>query len=114
MGGIFGEGVDLAGERLSGTVVIGTGLPAVCAERELIRRYYDENNGRGFDYAYTYPGLNRVLQAAGRVIRSENDKGFVILVDGRFAGYKYKRLFPSWWRPRYFTGGDESIAGYIT
>ncbi len=114
MGGIFGEGVDLPGEKLSGAVVVGTGLPAVCNERELIRRYYDETNGEGFDYAYTYPGLNRVLQAAGRVIRSEKDKGFVILIDGRFAGRKYRDLFPSWWKPRYFTYGNESISEYIT
>lgn len=114
MGGIFGEGIDLEGEKLSGVIIIGTGLPTVCAEREMIRSYYNENNGRGFDYAYTYPGLNRVLQAAGRVIRSESDRGFIILIDSRFAGRKYKALYPIWWKPEYFTGGDRSMADSIS
>ena len=113
MGGIFGEGIDLAGERLSGAVIIGTGLPTVCPERELIMNYYNEANGAGFDYAYTYPGLNRVLQAAGRVIRSEEDRGFVILVDKRFAGWKYRELYPEWWFPEYILSSDEYITDYI-
>lgn len=114
MGGIFGEGIDLAGEKLSGVAIIGTGLPTVSPERELIKDYYDENNGSGFDYAYTYPGLNRVLQAAGRVIRSETDRGFVILIDSRFAGKKYRYLYPDWWAPRYFTGDDWAVSNYIS
>lgn len=113
MGGIFGEGIDLAGERLSGVVVIGTGLPTVCPERELIMNHYEEKNGLGFDYAYTFPGINRVLQAAGRVIRSEYDKGFVILIDKRFGGYKYRDLFPEWWRPQYITDRDDDVTDYI-
>ncbi len=113
MGGIFGEGIDLAGEKLSGVAIIGTGLPTVCPEREMIRSYYDECNGRGFDYAYTYPGLNRVLQAAGRVIRSETDKGFVILIDSRFAKRQYRNLYPYWWKPRYFIGDDWAVSNYI-
>ena len=114
MGGIFGEGIDLAGDKLSGVAVIGTGLPTVNPEREMIRSYYDEANGRGFDYAYTYPGLNRVLQAAGRVIRSETDTGFVILIDSRFAGRRYRNLYPYWWSPRYFTGDDWAVSNYIS
>ncbi|MDX1357863.1 MAG: helicase C-terminal domain-containing protein, partial [Clostridia bacterium] len=114
MGGIFGEGIDLAGDKLSGVAIIGTGLPMVCPEREMIKQYYDETNGRGFDYAYTYPGLNRVLQAAGRVIRSEVDKGFVVLIDTRFAGRKYRALYPYWWSPRYFTGNDWAVSNYIS
>ncbi len=113
MGGIFGEGIDLAGERLSGVVIIGTGLPTVCPERELIMNHYNEKNGSGFDYAYTFPGLNRVLQAAGRVIRSEYDKGFVILIDKRFISYKYRDLYPEWWVPEYITSSDEDITDYI-
>ncbi len=97
MGGLFGEGIDLVGEKLSGAVVIGPGLPTVGPERELIRKYFDDLNMNGFDYSYTFPGLNKVLQAAGRVIRSEEDKGFVLLVDSRFASNKYKSLFPKWW-----------------
>ncbi|MFO7611554.1 MAG: ATP-dependent DNA helicase [Clostridia bacterium] len=114
MGGIFGEGIDLAGDRLSGVAVIGTGLPAVCPERELIKRYYDGINGQGFDYAYTYPGLNRVLQAAGRVIRSENDRGFVLLIDSRFTGRKYMELYPSWWSPGCLSGNKAQAADYIS
>jgi DNA excision repair protein ERCC-2 len=97
MGGIFGEGIDLAGDRLVGAVVVGVGLPQVGFERELIRRYFDWRNGRGFDFAYLFPGMNRVLQAAGRVIRSEDDRGVVLLIDSRFRQARYRRLFPDWW-----------------
>ena len=84
MGGIFAEGIDLAGDRLSGAVVVGVGLPQLSVERDLIAEYYKKVNGRGFEYAYMLPGLNRVMQAAGRVIRTENDRGFVLLLDDRF------------------------------
>jgi DNA excision repair protein ERCC-2 len=99
MGGIFGEGIDLVGERLIGAIIVGVGLPQLCIERDLIRGYFQESRGRGFEYAYTYPGMNRVLQATGRVIRSEADRGAVLLVDARFAEPRYQRLFPKWWRP---------------
>ena len=99
MGGIFGEGIDLAGERLIGAIIVGVGLPHLCLERDLIRRLFQENLGSGFDYAYTYPGMNRVLQATGRVIRSETDCGVVLLIDTRFGEPRYRRLFPAWWRP---------------
>ena len=81
MGGIFGEGIDLAGERLIGAIIVGVGLPQLCLERDLIRGLFQENIGSGFDYAYTYPGMNRVLQATGRVIRSETDCGVVLLIE---------------------------------
>jgi len=97
MGGLFGEGIDLVGEMLSGAAIIGPGLPMVCPEREIIKKYFDDNDMSGFDYSYTYPGMNRVLQAAGRVIRSERDTGFVLLIDSRFGTSKYKSLFPKWW-----------------
>ena len=100
MGGIFGEGIDLAGERLSGAAVVGVGLPGICPEREIIRRYYAETNGRGFEYAYQYPGINRVMQAAGRVIRSSADRGAVLLIDTRFAAPRYRSLFPKHWQPK--------------
>lgn len=99
MGGIFGEGIDLLGERLVGAVVVGVGLPQLCLERELIRNHFDEHGLPGFDYAYTFPGMNRVLQAAGRVIRSDEDRGVVLLVDERFTEERYRALFPAWWRP---------------
>jgi DNA excision repair protein ERCC-2 len=97
MGGIFGEGIDLVGERLVGAAVIGVGLPQICLERDLIRHYFDERQIAGFEYAYTYPGMNRVLQAAGRVIRTGSDRGAILLVDRRFGQSRYRRLFPPTW-----------------
>ncbi len=102
LGGIFGEGIDLKGERLIGAVIVGTGLPLVCDERELFRRYYDEQqeSGRdGFSCAYLYPGMNKVQQAAGRVIRTMEDTGAILLLDDRFAGNQYASLFPKEWYP---------------
>ena len=98
LGGIFGEGIDLVGERLIGAVIVGVGLPQLCVERDLIRDYFQQQNAAGFDYAYTFPGMNRVLQAVGRVIRSDTDRGVVLLVDSRFGEARYRRLFPPWWR----------------
>ena len=97
MGGIFGEGVDLAGDRLIGCAIVGVGLPQVSPRQEMLRRYYDAQNGAGFDYAYRWPGMNKVLQAAGRVIRTQEDKGVVLLLDDRFAQSEYARLFPKHW-----------------
>jgi DNA excision repair protein ERCC-2 len=99
MGGVFGEGIDLVGDRLIGAIIVGVGLPQLCVERDLIRDYFQEQTGAGFDYAYTFPGMNRVLQAIGRVIRSETDRGVVLLIDARFAEPRYRRLFPAWWQP---------------
>jgi len=99
MGGIFGEGIDLRGDRLTGVAVVGVGLPPPSPERELIRSHFDGLVGAGFEYAYLFPGFNRVLQAAGRVIRSETDRGVVLLVDQRLGRPAYRRLFPGHWRP---------------
>jgi len=99
MGGIFGEAIDLVGDRLCGAAVVGVGLPAVCLEREVIREYYAEQIHAGFEFAYLYPGINRVLQAAGRVIRSEDDRGAVVLIDQRFGTYRYRSLLPREWNP---------------
>ncbi len=99
MGGIFGEGIDLTGDRLSGAVIYGVGLPGISPERDIIRDYFTETDQAGFEYAYLYPGINRVLQAAGRVIRSEKDRGVVVLVDDRYKSYRYKSLFPVNWKP---------------
>ena len=98
MGGIFGEGIDLVGDRLIGAVVVGVGLPQLCLERDLIRDYFQNQRRQGFEYAYQYPGLNRVMQAAGRVIRTETDRGVIVLIDERFTHYRYKTLFPQEWR----------------
>ena len=97
MGGIFGEGVDLVGDRLIGCAVVGVGLPQVNPRQEILKRYYDELSGTGFEYAYRYPGMNKVLQAAGRVIRTQEDKGVVLLLDDRFARNEYARLLPKHW-----------------
>ena len=99
MGGIFSEGIDLKEDRLIGTAIVGTGLPQVCEERELFKQYYDEKNGHGFDYAYLYPGINKVFQAGGRVIRTSSDRGVILLLDERFAGNSYSHLFPKEWVP---------------
>ena len=99
MGGIFGEGIDLVGERLSGVVVVGVGLPGISLENELIKDYFTHSDNAGFEYAYQYPGINRVLQAAGRVIRTENDRGVVLLIDQRYATHRYRSLFPVEWQP---------------
>jgi Rad3-related DNA helicase len=98
LGGIFSEGIDLKGDKLLGAVIIGVGLPQICIERNLMMEHFKKKNGLGYEYAYMYPGMNKVLQAAGRVIRSENDKGVVLLIDERFSNYYYKKLFPAHWR----------------
>lgn len=99
MGGIYSEGIDLTGNRLIGAVIVGTGLPMVCNERELFRGYYDDINGKGFDYAYLFGGMNKVMQSAGRVIRTKDDTGCILLLDERFLTNSYTSLFPREWWP---------------
>lgn len=98
MGGIFSEGIDLTQDRLIGAVIIGTGLPQVCRERELLKAYFDGQGLRGFDYAYLYPGMNKVLQSAGRVIRTDEDRGVILLLDERFRDSRCKEVFPREWK----------------
>lgn len=100
MGGIFGEGIDLKQDRLIGVIVVGTGLPQISNEREILRQYYDKNQGEGFDYAFRYPGMNKVLQAAGRVIRTNEDRGIILLLDERFLQSEYRNLYPREWKER--------------
>jgi len=97
MGGIFSEGIDLKHDSLIGAVIVGTGIPQVGCERELLKQYFDERGDNGFDYAYRYPGMNKVLQSAGRVIRTAEDVGVVALLDERFLEYQYRRMFPREW-----------------
>jgi Rad3-related DNA helicase len=100
MGGIFGEGIDLKNDQLIGAIVVGTGLPQISNEREILKNYYDEKNGNGFDYAFRYPGMNKVLQAAGRVIRTTEDRGVILLLDERFLQKDYQALYPREWGDR--------------
>lgn len=98
IGGIFSEGIDLKQERLIGAFIVGTGLPLVCTEREILKNYFDSKmDGKGFDYAYRYPGMNKVMQAAGRVIRTAGDEGVILLMDERFLYREYQDLFPLEW-----------------
>ena len=109
MGGIFSEGIDLAGERLSGAVIVSVGLPQISHEREIISDYFKSRNGQGFEFAYMYPGMNKVLQAAGRVIRTESDRGAVLLIDERFSQRSYTQLFPRDWMENLKVGSPRDI-----
>ncbi|WP_411334388.1 helicase C-terminal domain-containing protein [Metabacillus indicus] len=101
MGGIFSEGVDLIGNRLNGVIVVGVGLPQIGFERNVMKEYFQQSGRNGFDYAYAYPGMNKVLQAGGRLIRSEEDTGTIVLVDDRFLTEKYQALLPDEWSSFY-------------
>lgn len=98
LGGVFSEGIDLKASRLVGSIIVGVGLPQMNHEQELIKEYFDEKEGKGFAYAYQLPGMNKVLQAAGRVIRDSTDKGIVLLLDQRFTTKAYRQLFPAHWQ----------------
>lgn len=97
LGGIFSEGIDLTGEYLIGAAIIGTGLPMVCNEREIQQNFFSEREDKGFEYAYLYPGMNKVQQAAGRVIRTMKDKGVILLLDERFVSKQVVTTFPMEW-----------------
>ena len=98
MGGIFSEGIDLTDDKLIGAVIAGTGLPQVCTEREILKQYFNAADMDGFDYASLYPGMNKVLQSAGRVIRTESDRGVILLLDDRFRAMRYREVFPREWQ----------------
>ena len=97
LGGIFSEGIDLVGDYLIGAAIIGTGLPMVCNEREIQQNYFAERENKGFEYAYLYPGMNKVQQAAGRVVRTMEDKGIILLLDERFVSQQVVNTFPIEW-----------------
>ncbi len=113
LGGAFSEGVDLPGSRLIGSIVFGVGLPGLSNERNIIEEHFNETVGEGYDYAYTYPGMNRVLQAVGRVIRRDSDRGVAILVDDRYATPKYRALFPNHWQNVQYAGNAPSLAEIV-
>lgn len=112
MGGIFGEGIDLKNDRLIGAVIVGTGLPQISNEREILKQYYDKQGLSGFDYAFRYPGINKVLQAAGRVIRTQEDRGIIVLLDERFLQSDYNALYPREWKNR-IVGNVETVDAEI-
>ncbi|MDT2669125.1 ATP-dependent DNA helicase [Enterococcus dongliensis] len=109
LGGIFSEGIDLVGDRLIGTIVVGVGLPQINHEQELIKEYYDEKQNRGFSYAYQLPGMNKVIQAAGRVIRTMSDRGIILLLDQRYTNPHYQNLLPINWSDRKVVYNSEDI-----
>ena len=114
LGGSFSEGVDLPGRRLIGTVIVGTGMPGISNERNILKEYYDTTRERGFDYAYVYPGMNRVLQAAGRVIRREEDRGVVVLIDDRYGDALRASLLPDHWSHLQYAGNPSELAEIVT
>jgi len=110
LGGIYSEGIDLRGDRLIGTVIVGVGLPQINMMQDILREYYDALNGNGFAYAYRYPGMNKILQAAGRVIRSAGDRGVVVLVDDRYTTPQYLALFPDHWKGHLKVSGPDELS----
>lgn len=112
LGGIFSEGIDLKAERLEGTIIVGTGLPMVCSEQEILMQYFAEQGENGYDYAYQYPGMNKVLQAAGRVIRTAEDRGVILLLDDRFLRPEIQELFPREWT-EYGLVTRETVGGWL-
>ncbi|MBC1894115.1 ATP-dependent DNA helicase [Listeria seeligeri] len=114
LGGVFSEGIDLRGERLIGAAIVGVGLAQLNPESDLIKDYYNETIGQGFDYAYQLPGMNKVLQAVGRVIRGESDRGVVLLIDERFSASRYRTLFPAHWNHAKIVKNTEEITEQVT
>ena len=114
LGGSFSEGVDLPGKRLIGVGIVGVGLPGISNERNLLKEYYDDTRESGYAYAYTYPGMNRVLQAAGRVIRRESDCGVIVLIDDRYATPQYQALFPDHWSHIQYAGNALELANIVS
>lgn len=113
MGGVFGESIDLIGDRLSGVLIVGVGLPMVSPINNVLRSHFDETFQSGFEYAYTYPGLNKVIQAVGRVIRTETDRGVAILIDDRFASKRYRSLYPRHWSHLQIENDPDQLASMI-
>lgn len=110
LGSLFNEGIDLAGEELTGVIIVGTGLPGLSPERDLLKQFYDATTGQGYEFAYLWPGLNRVAQAAGRLIRSENDYGIVLLIDDRYADPVHRALLPDEWHTEHMSDANACLA----
>ena len=114
LGGSFSEGIDLRGERLIGALIVGVGLPTISSELNIIKEYFDKTRESGYAYAYTYPGMIKVMQAAGRVIRSEDERGVVLLIDDRFATPEYKMIMPEYWHHIKYIGNAKDLLREIT
>ena len=113
LGGLFSEGIDLRGDKLIGSIIVGVGLPKISFERDIIMDFFNKKNGLGYEYSYMYPGMNKILQAAGRVIRTESDRGVILLIDKRFMTVKYKKLFPREWYPNYIIDCEHDIESIL-
>jgi len=113
LGGIFSEGIDLRHDRLTGTIIVGVGLPRISQEQNLIRDHFEESHNMGYAYAYIYPGMTKVLQAAGRVIRTEEDKGVILLIGDRFNQHIYKGIYPRHWFPHYKVYNEHQVASTL-
>lgn len=114
MGGVFAEGIDYVGDMLSGVIIVGVGLPMVNEPNQQLRAYYDDTFKKGFDYAYTYPGMNKVIQAVGRVIRRDSDYGIALLMDDRFVTPLYRRLMPKEWAVKTVVRTDDYLKNLLT
>ncbi|MCI8659629.1 MAG: ATP-dependent DNA helicase [Lachnospiraceae bacterium] len=112
LGGIFSEGIDLKAERLEGVIIVGIGIPMVCTEQEILKEYFDDHMENGYDYAYQYPGMNKVMQAAGRVIRTSEDRGIILLLDDRFLRPEVQGMFPREWS-EYAPVTRNTVAGWL-
>ena len=110
LGGVYAEGIDLVGKKLIGAIIVGVGMPRLSNERNLLAEHYSDTDIDGSLYSYVYPGMTRVMQAVGRVIRTENDKGIAILIDDRFATPLYKSLFPEHWRHAKFVSDPKALS----
>ena len=97
LGGIFGEGIDLPGELLSSVVIVGVGMPQVNRDTRELQAFYQERYGAGFEFTFLYPGMQKVDQALGRVVRRMEDQGAALLIDSRYGEARYRELLPPWW-----------------
>lgn len=113
LGGTYAEGIDLTEERLIGTIIVGVGLPQICLERNIIKDYFQGRNGKGYEYSYVYPGFIKILQGVGRLIRTENDKGVILLIDERYSEFSYRKLFPKEWYPNVIVRNKNEISKTI-
>ena len=109
LGGIFSEGIDFYSDKLIGAIVVGVGLPQISFERDLIKEHFDTEEINGYEYAYVNPGITKIIQAAGRVIRSENDKGIIVFIDDRFKQFKYRNILQKQYKNNQYVTNERQI-----